>query len=109
MSLLNAEIDWGFAPDYVDAMIRILNTGESGDFIIAMGEKHSVREFAQITFELLGLDWRNYVEENISIITKQKAALVGNPRKLKMKTGWKPSVNFREMIDSILRTYLKQE
>ena len=104
---LNAEVDWGFAPDYVDAMIKILNIEKSDDFIIATGEKHSVREFVQITFELLGLDWRNYVDENASIITKQKVALVGNPNKLRIETGWKPSVNFREMIYSILQTYTK--
>ncbi len=104
---LDTEVDWGFAPDYVDAMIKILNIDKSDDFIIATGERHSVREFVQITFGLLGLDWRNYVDQNPSIITKQKKALVGRPNKLRIETGWRPSVNFREMIHSILQAYTK--
>lgn len=104
---LDAEVDWGFAPDYVDAMIKILNIEKSDDFIIASGEKHSVREFVQIAFELLGLDWRNYVDQDSAIVTKQKVALVGRSDKLRTETGWEPSVNFREMIYGILQAYTR--
>jgi len=106
---LNHEIDWGYAPDYIDAMHRIINSEISDDFIIATGKKNRVLDFVKITFEYLGLDWRLYVEENNTIITKHNFCRVGNPNKLMKITGWKPSVNFNEMIriliDDILLTY----
>ncbi|MBU4289016.1 MAG: GDP-mannose 4,6-dehydratase [Proteobacteria bacterium] len=99
---LNAEIDWGYAPDYIDAMYRIINCEEPQDFIVATGEKHKVLDFVKTTFEYLDLDWRRYVEEDRSIITKKNYCRIGNPKKLMDKTGWKPSVDFREMIKLLL-------
>lgn len=99
---LNAEIDWGYAPDYIDAMYRIINCEVPQDFIVATGEKHKVLDFVKTTFEYLGLDWERYVEENRSIITKKNYCRIGNPQKLMDTTGWKPSVDFREMIKLLL-------
>lgn len=100
---LNAEIDWGYAPDYVDAFHRILNTGRPDDFIVATGVKHRVRDFVAIAFGALGLDWTNSVEEQPSLITKQNFTLVGDPAKLMAATGWKPSVDFAGMIKLLLQ------
>lgn len=80
---LDAEVDWGYAPDYVDAMYRILLTDLPDDFIIATGEKHSVREFVKSTFECLGLDWKSHINENNKLLTKKKIVLVGDTQKLK--------------------------
>lgn len=99
---LSAVVDWGYAPDYVDAMHRILNIGKADDFVIATEKKHTVRDFVQTAFGFLGLDWNHYVEEKSNIITKEKAALVGDPKKLKTMTGWKPSVDFKQMIKLLL-------
>jgi GDPmannose 4,6-dehydratase len=100
---LSAEIDWGYAPDYVDAFHRILNADRPDDFIVATGVKHQVRDFVSITFSALGLDWTKYIEERRSLIKKQNFTLVGNPAKLMAVTGWKPSVDFAGMIKLLLQ------
>lgn len=99
---LSAEVDWGYAPDYVDAMYRILQTKLPDDFIIATGERHTVRDFVKTTFEYLNLDWKQHVEENKSVITKKNFYYVGNPKKLMTATGWKKSMDFKEMIRRLL-------
>lgn len=99
---LDAEVDWGYAPDYVEAFRRILGTAMPDDFIVATGIKHTVREFVEITFGYLGLDWTRYVEEDRHLIVKDGTTLVGDPRKLMQQTGWKPSVDFKGMIRLLL-------
>jgi GDPmannose 4,6-dehydratase len=100
---LSATVDWGYAPDYVDAMIRILALDQPEDFIIATGESHTVREFVELAFRSLGLDWKSHVVENPSLIGSPKPTLVGNPNKLKQMTGWCPSVSFEEMVELLVR------
>ena len=99
---LSAEVDWGYAADYVDAMTRVVRLGRADDFVVATGEPHTVREFAELAFSGVGLDWREHVEENPGIITKRKLGLVGNPAKLKAATGWSPTVTFAELIRRLL-------
>ena len=100
---LDAEVDWGYALDYVEAFRRILGASMPDDFIVATGKKHTVRDFVEITFSHLGLDWKKYVEEDATIISKSGATLIGNPEKLVRVTGWKPSVDFSEMIKLLLQ------
>jgi GDPmannose 4,6-dehydratase len=95
---LAARVDWGFAPDYVDAMIRIVRLETADDFIIATGESHSVEEFVSAAFSRVGLDWRRYVEVEPAIIGKPRTALVGDSTKLRRATGWSPSVTFQQMV-----------
>jgi GDPmannose 4,6-dehydratase len=99
---LSAEVDWGYAPDYVETFQRILNVPQPDDFVVATGKKHTVRDFVEITFGYLGLDWKKYVEEDKKIITKSYVTLVGNPQKLMRTTGWRPSVDFKAMIKLLL-------
>ncbi len=99
---LDAVVDWGYAPDYVDAMMRMLDLSEPHDFIVATGEPHSVREFAEVAFACAGLDWRRHVEVAPSLVSRQPRKLVGNPQRLKAATGWQPSVSFSEMIQILL-------
>jgi GDPmannose 4,6-dehydratase len=99
---LSAKVDWGYAPDCVDAMIRILRLPQPDDFIIATGESHSVREFVELAFAALGLDWKSHVVENPSLLGSPKPPLVGNPNKLKRMTGWRPSVSFEQMVRLLL-------
>jgi len=99
---LSSRVDWGYAPDYVEAMIRILRLSEPEDFIIATGETHSVQEVAEIVFGLLGLDWREHVEESPDILTRRRTIMCGNSRRLREKTGWCPTVSFLEMLKLLL-------
>jgi GDPmannose 4,6-dehydratase len=100
---LSSAVDWGFAPDYVEAMYRIVHIDEPGEFVIASGERHTVEEFARIAFDTVGLDWRDFVEEHKEIITRQAVPLVGNPAKLVQKTGWKRSVDFPTMVKILVK------
>jgi GDPmannose 4,6-dehydratase len=99
---LAARIDWGYAPDYIDAMIRIVRQPRGDDYIIATGEARSVQEFVEVTFGLLGLDWRNYVIEDRTLLTRRTTTRVGNAAKLRGRTGWTPRVTFAQMIAILL-------
>jgi GDPmannose 4,6-dehydratase len=95
---LDATVDWGYAPDYVDAMLRMLAMPEAEDLVIATGKPHTVREFAEIAFGLMELDWRQYVELAPGLLARRPRILVGNAGRLAAVTGWAPSVSFPEMI-----------
>ena len=101
---LSATTDWGYAPDYVAAMQAILAADHPDDYVIATGIRHTVQEFVEITFDFLGLDWRQYVSENRSIIGRKRGNLVGNSAKLRNTTGWQPSVDLKQMIHILLAT-----
>jgi len=99
---LDAVVDWGYAPDYVDAMLRMLDLAEPRDFIVATGEPHTVREFAEVAFGYAGLDWQRHVEVAPSLVSRHPRKLVGDPQRLKAATGWQPSVSFSDMIRLLL-------
>jgi GDPmannose 4,6-dehydratase len=99
---LSARIDWGFAPDFVDAMIRILALDRPENFVIATGETHSVLEFVQIVFGLLDLDWEKHVEEDRRLLGRTRLPMAGNASLLRARTGWRPSVTFPEMVSTLL-------
>jgi GDPmannose 4,6-dehydratase len=99
---VEARVDWGYAPDYVDAMSRILELPEAGDFVVASGELHTVREFAQAAFAVLGLDWRRHVETDARLLNKVSHPLRGDFTKLRIATGWSPSVTFAEMVERLV-------
>ncbi len=102
---LDAQVDWGYAWDYVKAMRMIMRLPQADDFIIASGQKHSVRDFVQIAFNHVGLDWRQYVHETPGILSRQRKVLVGNARKLRQATGWHPTVDFPGMIKLLLQAH----
>jgi GDPmannose 4,6-dehydratase len=99
---LGARVDWGYAPDYVDAMFRILQLPEASDFVVASGELHTVSEFAQTAFSALGLDWRRHVETDTRLLNKVSHPLRGDSTKLRDATGWSPSVTFSEMVERLV-------
>ncbi len=103
---LRAEVDWGYAPDYVEAMHRILTLPKADDFIVASGIKHTVEDFVRIAFDHFQLDWKLYVKESPDIMTRQRKTLVGNPGKLMRATGWSPKVDFKGMIEILLKDEL---
>ena len=106
---LNAEVDWGYAADSVDAMQRILQLEKPGEFIVATGERHSVREFVEIVFELAGLDWTANVQEDSTVPVHRRSTLIGDSGKLRRLTGWTPTVTFREMVTALWNAALQED
>jgi GDPmannose 4,6-dehydratase len=100
---LSAGADWGYAPDYVDAMTRIVSQSAPDDYVIATGMAHTVRDFVEIAFGRLGLDYTRHVEQDPTLVKAAPAILVGDATKLRGRTGWKPTVSFGEMIDILVR------
>jgi GDPmannose 4,6-dehydratase len=96
---LDARRDWGHAEDYVEAMWLILQQDEPDDFVIAVGEMLSVREFVERTFRYLDLDWENFVEVDERYLRPTEVeALQGDASKARTKLGWKPRVEIDELI-----------
>jgi GDPmannose 4,6-dehydratase len=101
---LSARVDWGYAPDYVDAMHRILGLERPDDFVTATGETHSVQDVVEIVFGKLGLEWQRHVIESPTLLTRNRSLLRGDSSKLHKATGWKPTVGFKQMILDLLET-----
>ncbi|HEY8965663.1 MAG TPA: GDP-mannose 4,6-dehydratase [Candidatus Methylacidiphilales bacterium] len=95
---LDAKRDWGYAKDYVEAMWLMLQQPEGDDYVVATGETHSVKEFLEVTFAHLGLDWRKYVEIDPRYYRPAEVdLLIGDYAKAKAKLGWEPQVKFAEL------------
>jgi GDPmannose 4,6-dehydratase len=96
---LDAHRDWGFAGDYVRAMWLMLQQREPGDYVVASGESHSVREFVELAFAHVGLNWREYVREDPALRRPAEVEhLVGDATKARTELGWQPTVSFRELV-----------
>jgi GDPmannose 4,6-dehydratase len=92
---LDAKRDWGFAPDYVEAMWRMLQHDEPDDFVVATGETHSVRDFLDEVFGHLDLDWKRYVDIDPRLGRPSEVdLLLGDNTKAQKTLGWKPNVTF---------------
>ncbi len=100
---LDAKRDWGFAGDYVEAMWLILQQDRPDDFVIATGETHSVREFAERVFQKLDLDYQQYVVIDPRYFRPTEVdVLLGDSTKAKTVLGWKPRVGFDQLIDMMI-------
>jgi GDPmannose 4,6-dehydratase len=96
---LDVKRDWGWAPDFVEGMFRILNHGRADDFVLATGESHSLGEFTELAFREAGLDWREHVVVNKDFFRPLDIAeSVGDAGKAAAELGWHPSVKFRELV-----------
>ena len=96
---LEARRDWGFAGDYVHAMWLMLQQDHPDDYVVATGETHSVREFCQVAFDHVGLDWEKHVVVDPKFYRPAEVdLLVGDPSKAKRLLGWEPSVTFQEFV-----------
>jgi GDPmannose 4,6-dehydratase len=97
---LEAERDWGFAGDFVEAMWLMLQQDEPEDFVVATGEPHSVRNFAEIAFEHAGLSMDDHVVVDPEFLRPAEVDhLVGDAAKAREKLGWEPRVSFRELVE----------
>ena len=96
---LDAKRDWGYAAEYVEAMWRMLQQDEPGDYVIATGEMHSVREFVEVAFGLVGLDWSDYVEIDPRYYRPTEVEeLLGDASKAERVLGWRPQTTFTELV-----------
>jgi len=106
---LDAERDWGFAGDYVRAMWLMLQHETPEDFVIGTGETHSVREFCEIAFACLNLDYQEHVIQDPQFYRPAEVdLLISDPTKANTVLGWKPSVSFRELVEMMVEEDLKQ-
>ncbi len=100
MGNLDAERDWGYAPDFVEAMWLMLQADEPDDYVVATGEKHSVREALEVAFAHVGLDYEEHVEIDPRYFRPSEVdSLLGDPTKAREKLGWEPKVRFRELVE----------
>jgi len=99
MGNLDAKRDWGFSGDYVRAMWMMLQQDKPEDYVVATGETHSVREFLQIAFSHVGLNYEDYVVVDPAFIRPAEVdLLLGDPTKAKTQMGWKPEVSFEQLV-----------
>ena len=105
---LEAKRDWGFAGDFVEAMLLILQQDEPDDYVIATGETHSVREFAEKVFQKLGLDYEKYIAIDQRYFRPTEVdALLGDSTKARKKLGWRPKVGFDELVNIMVEADLE--
>ena len=104
---LDAKRDWGYAPDYVKAMWMMLQAPKADDYILATGKLHTVREFLDITFSYLGLDYKEYVEVDPKFFrASEHNPLCGNPQKIKDNLGWENSKSLQDIVEEIIQEEL---
>jgi GDPmannose 4,6-dehydratase len=106
MGNLDAKRDWGYAPEYVEAMWLMMQQDKPDDYVIATGETHSVKEFLREAFKLAGInDWEKYVEIDKSYCRPTEVDFLrGDISKAKSKLGWKPKVAFKDLIKIMLES-----
>jgi len=106
---LDAMRDWGYAPEYVDAMWRMLQAEEPEDYVIATGTKHSVREFLEIAFKHVGIqDYSDFIEIDASLLRPSDVpSLRGDASKAKIRLGWEPTMEFEGLVRCMVDADLK--
>jgi len=101
---LDAKRDWGFAGDYIEAMWLMLQQEKPGDYVIATGQTHSIREFLDIAFKKVELDWNKYVEIDPRYLRPAEVDLLqGDASKARKVLGWQPKVSFEELVSMMIK------
>lgn len=106
---LDARVDWGYAPDYTYAMQLMLDVSEPGTYVVASGTTHSVREMVTLAAEYLDVDWQGRVVETGRLLTRNPQQLCGNASRLRVATGWMPSVDFPQLVRILVDGALERE
>jgi GDPmannose 4,6-dehydratase len=105
---LDAQRDWGFAGDYVRAMWMMLQRPAAEDYVVATGVSHSVRDLVQIAFAHVGLDWEKYVRVDPALLRPAEVEhLLGDPSKARAELGWKPTIDFKQLIEMMVDADLR--
>ena len=106
---LDARRDWGFAGDYVEAMWLMLQQPEPDDYVVGTGETHAVREFVEVAFSHVGLDWRKHVVVDPRFVRPAEVdLLLADPRKARARLGWRPRVAFGELVVMMVEADLER-
>jgi GDPmannose 4,6-dehydratase len=102
---IDAQRDWGYAPEYVEAMWLILQQEKPDDYVIATNETHSIKEFLKTTFEIVGLDWKNYIKIDERFMRPVDVHyLKGDYQKSLTRLGWEPTTRFNELAEIMLKS-----
>jgi len=105
---LDAKRDWGYAKEYVEAMWLMLQQDKPDDFVIATGETHTIREFCEVAFGRVGLDWQKYVDFDKRYLRPAEVdILIGDPSKAKRVLGWQPKTKFKELAELMVDADVK--
>jgi len=106
---LAARRDWGHAGDYVKAMHLMLQQKEADDYVVAMGETHTVQEFCELAFAEAGLDWQQYVKQDERFYRPAEVdLLIGDASKAKRELGWQPAYSFKQLVQEMVAADLEQ-
>lgn len=106
---LDSQRDWGYAPDYVRGMWLMLQSDTPDDYVLATGRTHTVERFAELAFECVGLDYRNYVVQDPRFMRPAEVdLLVGDPSKAEKKLGWKATTSFEKLVQIMVEAELQQ-
>jgi len=109
MGNLEARRDWGFAGDYVEAMWLMLQQPSPEDYVVATNETHSVRDLCDVAFAHVGLDWQEHVVVDPKFVRPAEVdLLIGNPAKARARLGWKPTVDFRRLVEKMVDADLER-
>jgi GDPmannose 4,6-dehydratase len=102
-----AKVDWGYAPDYVDAMHRILCHATLAEYVVVTGEVHSLGEFAEIAFRIVGLNYQDHMSTQSRLLQRKNNVRVGDFARLRRDTGWTPQINFGELVRRMVSAEMK--
>jgi GDPmannose 4,6-dehydratase len=96
---MDAKRDWGYAPEYVEGMWRMLQADQPDDYVLSTNETHTVQEFVEVAFGHAGLDWKEFVKYDARYERPAEVdLLIGDPAKAKKQLGWEPKVRFKELV-----------
>ena len=108
MGNIEARRDWGYAREYVEAMWLMLQQPEPDDYVVATGETHSVREFLELAFQHVGLNWQDYVAVDPKFYRPAEVdVLIGNAGKARQKLGWSPKTKFADLARLMVEADVK--
>jgi GDPmannose 4,6-dehydratase len=108
MGNLDSKRDWGYAKDYVRAMWLMLQQEQPDDYVVATGETHSVKEFLELAFDRVNLNWQDYVEFDPRYLRPAEVdLLIGDPSKAKQHLGWEPEVTFEDLVNLMVDADLR--
>ena len=107
---LDAKRDWGYAPEYTEAMQMIVGADEPGDYVVGTGQTNSVEEFVERAFDYVGLDWREHVVAHESILLRptDPPVLLSDPTKIDVLLGWSATTKFDELVDIMVEAELER-
>ena len=109
MGNVEAQRDWGFAGDYVQAMWHMLQQDSPEDYVVATGKTHSVERLLEVAFSCIDLDWKNYYQQDERFMRPAEVdLLIGDPTKAKEELGWKPQVTFEQMIQMMVESDIER-